>query len=49
MNKPKISMQYQQPQDVEVLKMYLNKNTYNRADARKIKRQLRRLRFMQVS
>lgn len=35
---------YEQPNDIEILKAYINKNAnYNRADARIIKRALRKL------
>lgn len=37
-------MTYESPIDRDILEAYLNKNsTYNRADARKIKRALRKL------
>lgn len=33
------------PRDSEILEAYLNKHAYNKADARRIKRQLRKLTF----
>lgn len=39
-------MTYATPMDSEILQVYLNKNAnYNRADARRIKRALRKLSF----
>ncbi len=36
---------YLEPSDNDILQAYINKNSYNRAMARRIKRQLRKLAY----
>jgi hypothetical protein len=44
MRAPKLPMTYETPMDMEILQAYIHKNAgYNRADARRIKRALRKL------
>lgn len=44
MRAPKLPMLYEEPIDKDILEAYMHKNAaYNRADARKIKRALRKL------
>lgn len=44
--KQHLPMTYESPMDSEILQAYLHKNAgYNRADARRIKRALRKLSF----
>lgn len=38
-------MKYELPKDYEILEAYLHKQSYNRSDARRIKRALRKLSY----
>ncbi len=41
----RVPMAYETPMDQDILEAYINKATYNRSDARRIKRALRKLSY----
>lgn len=43
---PKRKDYYLEPSNDDIIRSYINRNSYNRADARRIKRQLRRLAWL---
>jgi hypothetical protein len=45
MKLPRKPMAFESPSDSDILEAYLHKQAYNRADARRIKRALRKLAF----